>query len=489
VKKVFQFTAALWLALNLMTLTGYPAPWVDEILFADPAIHLAMGKGFVSSAWFNQPSSQFWAGYTPLYSFALAGWLKIFGVSAFAVRSFSLALVTASLVMVWRFLKSIESDSLKWTILIALAVCEPLAFLERAGRPDSMSLFLLAATALVFVEKTWRWRSLMLFLLGALALPSALQYAACAVVVAILVQIWFKPFSRRDIILWASGAVTGAALLAIIYAVHHVLKLFVEVTFASKHSSVGRLLQHLFLGHGESPFVLSDIATASFRDYATPVLLVSSAVVWLLAKRQKMAMACKLASFGVACAVLIPLALQLLGKYPLYYTYMGAVPATIAIVAACGLLTGPARFTQAGILALLLIGGASRFWWHGWNQGTQTVFDPYRHISADDSVVADYPAYYQLINRPSELFAIDYAGGKLLPHFPPDQASRVTKILVHDSRFNEIAEKVGGQWRRVGDIILIRHEAFTQLAIIDDDTRHPKAEKIGIYIRAGGNKN
>ena len=266
--------------------------------------------------------------------------------------------------MAWRFLKCIESDSLRFTIAIALAVCEPLAFLERAGRPDSMSIFLLSATALVFVEKAWRWRSPLLFVLGALALPSALQYVACVVVLAVLIQIWFKPFTRRDLILWTSGVVTGAATLAIIYAAHHVLKLFLEVTFASKHSSVGRILQHLVLGHGESPFVLSDIATASLRDYATPVLMVSGVIVWLQAKRHNTPMALKLSSFGVACAVLIPLALQLLGKYPLYYTYMGAVPATIAILAACA-----ARTTRALILALLLVGGAGRFWWQAWQQG------------------------------------------------------------------------------------------------------------------------
>jgi len=481
VRKVFLLAAALWLVLNLITLTGYPAVWVDEIQFADPGIHLALGKGFVSAAWFNQPSTEFWASYTPLYSFLLAGWLKVFGISSFAVRSFSLALVTASLLMVWLALKRFADESQRWRIILALAVCQPIAFLERAGRPDSLSLLLLTATALVFLETSWRWRSVALFLLGVLAVPSAIQYAAYVLVLAVLLQIFFKPFARRDLGLWTTGAASGAAILALIYASHQLLMLFIEVTLVSKQSTIGRLLQHVVLRHGEAPFVFSDILTAPFRDYATPILIASGIAIWWFAKRQQQVLASKLAAFGVACAILIPLAIQLLGKYPLYYAYMGALPATIAIVLACGHLKTKTRLAQTAILAFLLFGGAGRFWWKAWQQGAQTIPDPSSVVSPEDTVVADYPAYYQLIGHTRELFAIAYASGKLLPHFPPEQGSQVTKLLVRDSMFQEVAKRVGGQWQRSGDL--------SNSVVIDDDTYNPETEAIGIYVRVGGNKN
>ena len=482
--KVSWIAAGLWLALNLMTLTGYPGVWVDEILLSDAGMHLAMGKGFVSSAWFNQPSWAFWAGYTPLYSFAVSGWLMLLGISAFEVRTFGLAMVIGSLAMIWRLLKPLQNDTARWTIILALAVCEPLAFLARAGRPDSVSLLLLAATALVFVEKSWRWRSGILWLLGALAIPAALQYTAGLLVVALLVHIWFKAIPRRDLMLWVTGVASGAGVLGIIYAVHHVLKTFIEVTLASKHSSAGRLLQNLVLGHGEAPFVLSDITTASFRDFATPVLIAGGVAIWLLARRQGNPAALKLSSFGLGCAISIPLAIQLLGKYPVYYTYMDAVPATVGVFAAGSKLNGRTRFVNVVLFALLLVGGAGRFWWKAWQQGTQTIAESAQLVSPADVLVADYPAYYQFVGRTRELFAIDYAGGKLMPTFPPSQAGTVTKLIVRDSRLGEVAKKVGGEWRRVGDVSLLRRGVASHLAVIDDDTRHPVMEALGIYMRS-----
>ena len=481
--RIFLRAAAIWLLLNLLTLTGYPAVWVDEILSADAGIHLAQGKGFVSAAWFNQPSWEFWASYPPLYALALSGWLKVLGVSAFAVRSFGLLLITAALVMLWLVWKRIDESAPRWLIVAALAISEPLAFLERAGRPDSVSVFLLCATAWVFMAKTWRWRAPMLFVLGLLAAPAALQYAAYVLVLALLLHIWFQPFTRRDLTLWTAGAASGIAVLAGIYTSHHVLKIFLESTLASKHSSAGRLLQNVVLGRGERPFVLADIVTAPLRDWATPIVIAGGLLAWWFAKRVNDPHARRLSSFGIACGVLVPLVIQLLGKYPIYYAYMGLMPATMAIIAATERLGPKMRFAKWAIFVALLLGGAGRFWWKGWTQSPQDYFYLATPITNEDTVVADYPTYYRMIGHCRELFAVGYAGGKVMPHFPADQAGRVSKMLVRDSMFADVAKKVGGQWQRSGEALFIHGNSATPLATIDDDTRKPDKEPIGIYVR------
>ena len=63
------------LGVNLLTASWFPVPWVDEIMFADPAANLLLGNGFTSTAWFDQPRTEFWAGYPPLYQIFLYHWM------------------------------------------------------------------------------------------------------------------------------------------------------------------------------------------------------------------------------------------------------------------------------------------------------------------------------------------------------------------------------------------------------------------------------
>ncbi|SVD30864.1 uncharacterized protein METZ01_LOCUS383718, partial [marine metagenome] len=60
--------------LNIATATRYPVPWTDEVLYIDPAINLAEGNGFISTAWPSQSKEEFWASNSPLYPLLQAGW-------------------------------------------------------------------------------------------------------------------------------------------------------------------------------------------------------------------------------------------------------------------------------------------------------------------------------------------------------------------------------------------------------------------------------
>jgi hypothetical protein len=190
----------------------------------------------------------------------------------------------------------------------------------------------------------------------------------------------------------------------------------------------------------------------------------------------------------VACALVLPLAIQMLGKYPIYYSYMGAIPAGIAVMGACGRLGVKGRLANGAILILLFIGGAGRYWVKAVDQ-RQIVTENDEFPSREDTVVADYPVYYQLLGRVHELFAVGYAGGKVMPHFPAEQGERVTKLVVRDSMFADVAKKVGGQWQRTGNVWVTRRHERTDTVNIDDDTRKTAVERIGIYVRTGGNKN
>ena len=93
---------AAFLAFNLLTATRYPFVWIDEVMYADPAVNFLLGHGFTSSAWYAQPSGEFWAGNVPLHSALLWVWMKVFGFSITAVRSINYAYLVAVCLLAWR---------------------------------------------------------------------------------------------------------------------------------------------------------------------------------------------------------------------------------------------------------------------------------------------------------------------------------------------------------------------------------------------------
>src|SRR4051794_38754213 len=77
----------VFLIANLLTASLSPTVWVDEVLYADPAIRLLERGTFSSSGWYAQSKEEFWAGNVPLHQILLYGWIRLFGVSPTSVRS------------------------------------------------------------------------------------------------------------------------------------------------------------------------------------------------------------------------------------------------------------------------------------------------------------------------------------------------------------------------------------------------------------------
>src|SRR5216684_3591495 len=91
----------LFLGFSLLTATRYPPVWIDEVQFSDPAVNLVLHGQFSSTVWIVQRGNEFWAGNTPLYTMMLAVWLKVFGVSQFAVRSLNCFLIVVVIALLW----------------------------------------------------------------------------------------------------------------------------------------------------------------------------------------------------------------------------------------------------------------------------------------------------------------------------------------------------------------------------------------------------
>src|SRR5450759_560822 len=64
----------LVLVANVATSMLYPVVWMDEVMFSDPAVRLAIGKGFTSTFWPMRSADALFIGYVPLYPLILSVW-------------------------------------------------------------------------------------------------------------------------------------------------------------------------------------------------------------------------------------------------------------------------------------------------------------------------------------------------------------------------------------------------------------------------------
>jgi hypothetical protein len=175
----------LFLTVNLGTATRYPAPWVDEIQFADPAINLVLHGHFSSTVWIAQNSDGFWAGNAPLYSFLLSGWLRLFGVSPLSVRSLNYFLMTAAVCLIWELVrrnKWITNPSWRLLLCLLLMTGQGLTFSYRMGRYDVLGIDLFALAALIWSTPALLWEYVLLAAVAALMPLAGLQLVAAAAV-------------------------------------------------------------------------------------------------------------------------------------------------------------------------------------------------------------------------------------------------------------------------------------------------------------------
>lgn len=193
-------------AFDLLSLRWFPVPWIDEVMFADPAASLLLQGHWVSTAWYSRGDLTYWTGNVPAYSFLQVPWLWLFGVNAPGVRSLNCFLIAVTMVCTWfsvKRLNLIPSLPIRLATLVALSLCYPIAYSVRCGRPDVVGMLIFSVSALF-----WSCPKKIVSIIGlglcALLIPFAgLQYA------------FYMPV-LFGVLLWAGGKPACVRLGAII---------------------------------------------------------------------------------------------------------------------------------------------------------------------------------------------------------------------------------------------------------------------------------
>jgi hypothetical protein len=454
---------AVLFAVNLATAEIYPMAWFDEAGYADPAINLALGNGLTSSTWYNVYWGQFWFSYPPLYALLLAPWIKWFGVNFTTIRLFNVVAISGTAIGLWHYaVRSGWFPSLlgRMTIVLLPLLGYGASFSYRSARPDTLCALLAALALNASLLPDRRWRAASLIAVGSLVPWSGLQLAAFAVVLALLVAIFWPREALRVFLPLGVGIALGLILLLAFYAVNGSLYNFIVSTFGSYHTILGQVAQLVLLHDVRSfnhfrqlPVLLPAVV---FQERSTVFVAAAAVLLYFSLRHAEGTVAFKASRFAVAAAFAIPLLMELAGKYSLYYTWMGLLPVGIATVAGLGTSPHspallPARGLAAGCIGLALLVGLPVQLVRAYEERGARDYNAVRayvqaRVAPGDWVYISEPPYFAVVEQGAVPVLAQYATSRLAPGIPDDQRRRIKLLIVRPDEAKDAIERLGGSW-------------------------------------------
>lgn len=469
------------LMLAMMSVAAYCTPhlvaWTDEVQFADPAFSLYLGQGFTSSAWPYQRSDEFFIGNAPLFSLLLSIWMDIVGTDIFALHALNwgLAVVGAGLVwFAWVRINSEISPLVRVPIILTLLAGNGITFSYFSLRYDVLGFALLA---LAFYASTMRGRirEYLLALSGFLVFLAGFH-----LVVAVSMAIsGFVFLCRNTFRQWLSlivGMVGGGVFWLAIVAWHGLFKKFFLVTFGSQHVISGQLGQLVMQGDRGLIEKLHSPLKIYSEDPSLLIMMACFLVGYFLVT--KMPGTIRSDSYTgrvfLILTLLMPLGLFLIGKFPIYYTWLAYIPCCLL----CGeiwhsLIKARGKFFAVGLLSFCVVSaslGYLRIVDASLGKDSQDYYVTAPGLKTwlrkDDWVYSSFSAYFAVRPYVERVIVPTYGKTHFVPGIP--EKDRISVVLVPNEEFNQTVLMLGGKWQQVttmqkparplklGDLVLAR---------------------------------
>ncbi|MCE9615577.1 MAG: hypothetical protein K8T26_15010 [Lentisphaerae bacterium] len=447
-RRIVIVVLAMFVALNMATSTLYPPINADEVLFTDPAINLANGLGFRSTAWYTQPFDAIFAGNAPLYSLLLAAWLRMTAFTPMAVRALNYFLMAASGLLLWQMIRRtsvIASVAYRLLFLLAVLGGEGTALAYRMGRYDALGILVISAIVDLSTRevKSKRTRAIVLFILGALVVAAGYQNIFAIFMVSLLTA-WMLSREQRlamNISVYL-GMLCGVCMLGFTY---HAIGSW-EYFMAS--------LMH----HGEVPATLAGrvkLAIAAVGKDHSSILLLTALALLALPGRSGPRVAPRPLLLAGAALVALPFTMGLLWRFQDYYSWMKYVPGLacilIAISGAPDVVRAQVRTrTAVALIGLAALGFPARLATAGilharWDySAVQRFID--REVAADDIAVISPVAYYEAKSRANAVFMDSY-----VQFLGAEEKRGITVLLCHPAVLTRLEQTIGGDWSVISE--------------------------------------
>jgi len=315
----FVFALFFFAGLGLL---GFPRPMMDDLFFIGAGLNLASGGDFSNPLLARQgfPGSLYFV-HPPLHSYALAGWLKIFGISTGSLLAFQMVMyVLVCWAAIWILRKYRGPRLFEWLLPLGVAT----AFLSVGLRPEPLSA-MLTMVGYAFLlclggEGLVLFCGFFLIFLGASA-ASRLSFFSAALALSAFIQL-----HRGGLPLIRLAVPAGSALLTALFTFACLIGFRFREFFAIYHfHAAGRIGGAVLwlLGH----FLLGTLAVTQW-----PLILLWLATLPLLWRLRSQAGDLTRPGLFVASLVFILAAIGWLGHGVLWYVIFSLFALTTAYV-------------------------------------------------------------------------------------------------------------------------------------------------------------
>jgi hypothetical protein len=376
---------------------------------------------------------------------------------------FNVVLISGTAIALWHYtVRSGLFPSMLGRIMVVLLplLGYGVSSTYRSARPDTLCILLAALALNASLVPDRHWRAAALIAIGSLVPWTGLQLAAFAVVLALLIGIWWPRQALRVFLPLGVGIGLGLIALLGFYLANDSLYEFIAATFASLHTIVGEIA-HLVLLHDQRGLnhfrQLPALLPAVVFEDRSSVFVSTAAVLLLISLRHASdTVAFKASRFAVTAAFVIPILMELAGNYWLYYTWMGLLTVGIAAVASLELSPPspallPVRRIAIGCIGLALLVGLPVQLTRAYQERGARDYDALRayvrtRVAPGDWVYVGDQPYFAVVERGAVPVLALYATSRLAPGIPEDQRRRIKLLIVRPDEVKAAIERLGGSW-------------------------------------------
>jgi hypothetical protein len=454
----------LVLLANRATSMLYPVLWMDEVMFSDPAVRLAIGKGFTSTFWPMRSADALFIGYVPLYPLVLSVWFRIGHVAPEWERTLNYCLITLTALAGWWAIvraKLFESGIQRVLLVCLILFGYGITFSYRSRGADTLMAFLVVIVFLASTIARPGPRRIALVLLSALLPFAGLPLLLLGAALLFLLAVFCRAKYRLDLFAVLIGLGLGVITLLGFYYAVGALDDVVNSTRGHVSESLLRSILNRVPYHHANNIPKDPSFTALF--------LIGVILVALTVRRAKGDFPTALV-FGLTAATVISLTLMLFGKFPTYYAWMAYLPLAVGVLCAYPVNGEPRWHRQlfvASVVAVCLVGLPFQLALAIYTRADHD-YEPVRRaleqtIRPDDSVYCDYAAYYVAVGRAREVI-----GPMHLDTITTSERSRLSLVIVDPDSEGPVLTTLGGHWQPVGPEIESSTQMLTKGVLVRD---------------------